>query len=245
MKLTADFEVVRKLYQELSTIVELPCIEVGTRLQFVTRVLVVETTIECYLEPIVTIAHGYTLVEIGGSCGVLGSIGLLLRHVTYKVVVTYTGIGTHIPMCCRIERGIKGQTCVNVPIAIDILGLSDATTGFWIIAHQIRDRVADVAVVGINHNTTFVSHNVVVVIGIERAGELRFQSRITLGDVKRVRIVGDVEQLRHIRLTCIAAIVNPQVTLIAELIVEIECWREVSDITHCVDIDATIILNEI
>ena len=38
---------------------------------------------------------------------------------------------------------------------------------------------------------------------------------------------------------------QPQIALVAELIVEVECWREVGDITHGIDINAAIILNEV
>ena len=101
------------------------------------------------------------------------------------------------------------------------------------------------AVVGINHDTTLVTHNIVVVITIERTGELRLQTRVTHGDVKRIRVVGDIEQLGHLRLTGIATVVQPQVALIAELIVEIECRRKVGYITHGIYIHTTVVLDKV
>ena len=64
------------------------------------------------------------------------------------------------------------------------------------------------AIVGIHDDRTLISHNVVIVISIERVGELRFQARVTLSDVERVGIVSNVEQLCHFRLACIPASVS-------------------------------------
>ena len=48
-----------------------------------------------------------------------------------------------------------------------------------------------------------------IIIGIQRVGELRLQAWITLRDIERIGVVGDIQQLRHLRLAGIAAIVNP------------------------------------
>ena len=101
------------------------------------------------------------------------------------------------------------------------------------------------AVVGIDNDTPLVANNIIVIVEIQRICELRFQSWVTLCDVKRIGVVGDLEQLRHIGLTGISAIVDPEVTLIAELIMEVKCWSQIGDIADGVDIDTTIVLNEV
>ena len=47
------------------------------------------------------------------------------------------------------------------------------------------------AVVQISHNTALMAYDIRIEIGIQRIGELRFQSRITLRDIQRVGVVGD------------------------------------------------------
>ena len=132
-----QLEVERQAHQELSTVVKLPGIEVGCGLQLVAGVLVVELAIERHLDPIVTVAHGDALVQVSGTGGVLGGIGLILCHIAYQIVIAHTGIGTYIPMGSTVERRIKGKAGINVPVAVDILGTGDATTCFGVVTHQV------------------------------------------------------------------------------------------------------------
>ena len=85
--------------------------------------------------------------------------------------------------------------------------------------------------------------DVIIVIKIQRVCELRLQSWITLRDVERIRVVGDVEQLGDVRLTGVATILYTDGLLVTEFIMEVKCWREIGDITDGVDINATIVLD--
>ena len=48
-----------------------------------------------------------------------------------------------------------------------------------------------------HHHSTLVFLYIIIIEESERVGERRFQSWITLGDVQRVAIVGDGEQVGH------------------------------------------------
>ncbi len=86
---------------------------------------------------------------------------------------------------------------------------------------------------------------VVVVVDVERVGELRLQSWVSLCDVKRIGVVGDVEQLGDVGLSGVASIVEPDVLLIAELIVEVDGRRKVHHVADGIDVNASIVLYEI
>ena len=99
------------------------------------------------------------------------------------------------------------------------------------------------AVVGIDHDGAFVARDVVVVVEVQRVGELGFQAWVTLRDIERVGVVGDVEQLGDVRLLCVAAILQAQCALVAEVVVEVKCRRQVGDVADGVDVDPTVVLN--
>lgn len=83
-----------------------------------------------------------------------------------------------------------------------------------VVAHEVRDAVARVAIITIHRYRALILTDVVVVVHVQRVGELRLQTRVSLCDVKRIRVVGDVEQLSNIWLSGIAPIVNPDITLL-------------------------------
>ena len=97
----------------------------------------------------------------------------------------------------------------------------------------------------VGYDGALVAHDVVVVVGVQRVGERGLQSGVTLGDVEWVGVVGDVEQLRHLRLAGLAAVVEPEVALLAELVVEVEGRRQVDDVAYGVDVDTAVVLDEV
>lgn len=83
-----------------------------------------------------------------------------------------------------------------------------------VVAHEVRDAVARVAIITIHRYRALILTDAVVVVHVQRVGELRLQTRVSLCDVKGIRVVGDVEQLSNIWLSGIAPIVNPDITLL-------------------------------
>ena len=101
------------------------------------------------------------------------------------------------------------------------------------------------AIVAIEHEGPLVLDDIVFVVDVQRIGELRLQAGVSLRDVERVGVVGDVEQLRDVGLTGVTAVVQPDVVLVAELQMEVERRGEVRHVAHSVNIASTIVLNEV
>ena len=207
--------------------------------------LIVVAAVERYLKPIITEPSGQTLEEIKRTSSICRGIGLLLSHVAHVVVVADTHIGSHIPMSCRVKSGIKVKTTVGVPITIDVLRTRLTAASRGIVNHKVRDCVTDVAVVGVKNNGALVLLDVIIVIDIQRVGELWFQSWVTRCDVKRVRVIPDGKQLGDFRLARIAPIVEPKVLLVGEFVVEVNGGRDVDHGTHRINVDASVVLNEV
>ena len=143
----------------------------------------------------------------------------------------------------RVDGCVEGDTAIDVPVAIDVLRPRDTSTRLWIIAHEVRDGIAGIAVVGIEYNGALVFLDVVIVVEIERVGKLRLQSRVTLSDVERVRVVGNVEQLRDVGLAGVAAVLYSDGLLVGELIAEVERWRHVRHVADGINVDAAVVLD--
>ena len=214
VQIRADLKALRQAEQHLAAEVELPRIEVGIGLQLVARMLIVAPSVERHLEPAVTIAQVQPLGEIHRTRGVLLGISLMLRHIAHIMVIASSCVRSNIPMGCRVESCVERKTSVGIPVAIDVLGARNATTGLVVVAHEVRDAVARVAIITIHRYRALILTDVVVVVHVQRVGELRLQPRVSLCDVKRIRVVGDVEQLSNIWLSGIAPIVNPDITLL-------------------------------
>ena len=148
-------------------------------------------------------------------------------------------------MGSRIHRRVEGESTIGIPVAIDVLGPRNASTCIGIVANEVRNGIAGGAEVGIHHDGALALGDVVIVIDVEGVGELRFQTGISLRDVERVGVVGDVEQLGDVGLTGVAAIVKPNVALLMELVVEVDGRRQVHDVSDGIDIHAAVVLNEV
>ena len=161
-----------------------------------------------------TIAQVQPLREVHRTRSILLGISLMLRHIAHIMVIASSCVRSNIPMGCRVESCVERKTSVGIPVAIDVLGARNATTGLVVVAHEVRDAIARVAIITIHRYRALILADVVVVVHVQRVGELRLQPRVSLCDVERIRVVGDVEQLSNIWLSGIAPIVNPDITLL-------------------------------
>ena len=146
-------------------------------------------------------------------------------------------------MSGRVDCRIKHQGTVHVPVSVNVLRARCPSAGLVIVGHPVTDTVARVAIIQKRHDGPLLAFYIVVVEKPEVVGERRFQSRITHGDIQRVAIVGDIEQLRHARLRGCAPVIDAKIAHLAEAIAEIERRRDISDPTHRVDMNSLIILH--
>ena len=148
--------------------------------------LIVYSSIEGYLQPVVAVAGRQSLVQVRRASGILLCIGLLLGYIADIVVVADAGIGANIPVGSSINGRVEGESAVDVPVAVDVLWSRDASTRRRIVAHEVGDGIARMAEIEVGHDGAFAAHDVVVVVCVQRIGERRLQSRITLRDIEWV-----------------------------------------------------------
>ena len=123
---------------------------------------------------------------------------LRLRHdvladKAYHVLIVQVGKGVDIEVACSVDSGVEHQTSPTSPVAIDILRTRRPHTCHWVERHLVADGVARGIEAQPRGDGTLVTLLVVIEKQTEVLGERWFQSRVTLTDVHRVAIVGDVE----------------------------------------------------
>ena len=121
VEVSGELEALWQPQHDLPAIAKTPGVEVGRWLQLVARVLVVDVAIDGHLQPVVAEAEVQTLVDVGGTGGVLLCIGLFLSHVAHVVVVAQACVGTDVPVGCRVEGGVEVEAAVSIPVAVDVL----------------------------------------------------------------------------------------------------------------------------
>ena len=203
---------------------ELPGVHVARCLKLVAGMVVVECSVEVDLKPVVAIAHGDSLAHL---C-LLG--GVLLRglpveaQIAHCVGVGEGGEGVDVPYASAVDGCIEHEGASCVPVAVDVFGLCGSSTGLIVVGHHVADAVACHREVDEGHQGSLVLLYIVVVEESEVVGERWLQSRISLLDVERIAVVGDVEQVGHGGLRGGSAIVDAQVAHLAETITEVEGW---------------------
>ena len=207
--------------------------------------LEVHIAIDGDFEPIISETGIQSFVEVDASSCVFLGIGFLLGDIADVVVVAGTGVCTNVPMPRGVNCRVEGESSIGIPVAVDVFRTRDASSCLCVISHKVGDAVACDSAVGVCHKGAFVASYVVVVVDVERVGELRLQSWVSLCDVERVGVIGDVEQLGDVGLSGVASIVEPDVLLIAELIVEVDGRRKVHHVADGIDVNASIVLYEI
>ena len=96
--------------------------------------VVVNRTAKLELQPIVTIACCQTLHDAKSGGNRLLRIGVHVdTNVTHIVSVVKIGEGVDIEECSRVESGVEHESNHTIPVAVDVLGLGDTTTGLAII----------------------------------------------------------------------------------------------------------------
>ena len=160
-------------------------------------------------------------------------------------MVTQVGKGIYVPISSRVYSRIEYKHTTGIPVAVDVLGSCCASTSLLVVRNLIANAVASVRVVGARHNSHLPLLDVVVVLGTQTVGEGRLQSRVTLGDVERVAVVGNVEKVGHRGLRCISAVVYAQTANVRESVAEVERWRYINHIAHRVGIQALVVLHKL
>ena len=158
------------------------------------------------------------------------------------MIVLQRGEGIDIPMSCTIERGVVHQHSVGIPVAVDIFGTRGAGACRIVVSYHIADAIGGIVVRQIDHDALLMILYVIVVEGIEAVGERGFQFWVTFGDVHRVAIVCDIEQLRYAGLAGVAAIGDAELAHLGKFISEENARRYVGHVAHGIGVYSLIIL---
>ena len=100
-------------------------------------------------------------------------------------------------MSSRVERCVEHQSSIEVPVSVDVLWFGSASAGSLVVSNLSCHGVSGGAEPDVRHHGLHGLLEVASESGVEVVGERRFQSRITLGDVERVAVVGDVHKVGH------------------------------------------------
>ena len=84
----------------------------------------------------------------------------------------------------------------------------------------------------------------VIVAGRQPVIERRLQSRITLAHIQGIRIVGDVQQVRHRRLTARTPVFHTQLLLAVPAVTEVHGGGYIEHVAHRVGIVSVVALHE-
>ena len=103
-----------------------------------------------------------------------------LHHLVYEIVDN------------AVDEALAGFCTV-----IDVFWSSHTSTSFLIVSHLIADAIAGGREVTKYRITQVVALREVVVVGTHALGEGWLQAWVTLGDVERVAVITDVEQVGH------------------------------------------------
>ena len=183
---------------------------------------VVHRTVECYLEPILTVAGLQALHNHRVLSGILHRFfQIVVEQVTHAIGMVNHSERVHIPHTGAVDSRVEHEAQAGVPVTVDILRLGNPTTRLFNVLNRIRDGVSGIAIVTEQHDRTHVVLDECVIVQSQAIGERRLQARVTLGDVQRVAVVGDVKQVAHLRLLGCSAVVDTQLCGVVRTITEI------------------------
>ena len=235
----------RRIQIQRTSIAELPGVKVARLLQQVTRVVVAARTVERHLIPVLAHAQLQTFRNAAGVGGVTLRRGIpLQRHIAHIVVVVVVGGRRDVPHSGRVDSLVIGDAGRGVPVAVDILRLCDTPARQRIVGHHIRYRVERGAPRGIGIDEPCMTLYEVVETQVETMGERGLQSWVTLRHIQRVRVVGDVQQVAHRRLTAAAAVFQAQLLLPVPPVAEGHGGRYVQHVAHGIGIMPIVTLHE-
>ena len=222
---------------QVGTVGECPCVEVVVGLQLTAGMQILQRTIQFKLQPVVTVAGCQALTDSGRAGGRLLRRGLIhgtLRigaHIADAVDIAQRGKGVDVEIAGRVDGGIEHKHTECIPVTVDVLRPRNTRTGLLVIGHHIRHRVVGCREIQVSHDAALVVLYVVIIEQTEVLRERRLQSWVTLTDIQRVGIVGDVQQVGHGRLTGRAAVSESQLADLRNLPAEVGRWRPVHHTT--------------
>ena len=168
---------------------------------------VFQRAVQFKLQPVVAEAGCQPLANGGRACRRFLRVRLAVRaHIAHAVGIAQGSKRVHVEIARRVDGGIEHEHTEGIPVAVDVLRAGGTRTGQLVVRHHVRHGILRRREIHMSHDAALVVLYVVVVEQPDILRERRLQSGVTLAHVQRVRVVSDVEQVGHRRLTGRAAI---------------------------------------
>ena len=148
-------------------------------------------------------------------------------------------------MSGRVERGVEHQSSIEVPVAVDVLRSGGLSACGLVVGNLSCHGVACGAEPDVRHYCLHCFLEIASERSVKVVSERRFQSRVTLGDVEWITVVGDVDKVGHARLRRSTAIAYAQIGNLVEPVAEVECRGDVEDVPYGIYVFALIVLSEV
>ena len=217
--------------------------QVAEALQVVLRPGKVGRPVQFQFQPAVAVAAGEAFAQRQRFRDVLLQTACEVRLQKADVSVeTGTREGMDVPYTGRIDARIVHHSRIGIPVSVHIHGFHRTCSARRIIADAVADGVVCGGEIGKGHQRLCMALPEGVVEESETVGEGRFQPGVAHGNVLRVGIVGDIEQLAHRRLCRRPLVIDAQVALLAETVTEVERRAPVHHRPCRVDVYTEIIL---
>ena len=180
--------------------------------------------------------------------------------ITHAMIVASVDGAAHVPAVQRVKAEIKRHGEVGTPVTVDVLRFRYASTGGFVIGHDITDGVfgnlpsairgeTPVSLILGHGESHTVGHEFLLSLHLEVETEVRverwLQTSVTSRDVQRVRIVIDLEQLGDLWLLRLSAELNLEVGLLVETVTHIQCGRDIGDGSDGIHWHSQILLDEV
>ena len=231
---------------DAAAIRELPGVEVATALKHVAGVHIVERTVEGNLKPVFSEAALQAFHDACGAGFVLARcLQAVVVEVAHHVVVVDHGEGVHVPHASRVDGGVEHQSQSGVPVAVDVFGPCNGSTRQFVVSHHAGNAIACIAIIGKGHDAALMVYEIGVVVQAQVVAERGFQSGVTLRNAQRIAVVGDVDQVAHLRLRRGAAVVKPQLGDVVGHVAQVEGRGDVEHVAHGVGVKTSIGLHEL
>ena len=155
----------------------------------------------------------------------LGSFHVVVE--AYRMTITASEVSTHVEIFLFTQCNVRTQSCIRIPVTIDIHWSSGLHTCILIVSGFAAHVVSHNTTIRPCPQTALLFTIVGIEITIEIMGERRFQLCITLADIERIRVVGNIKQVCHTWLLGASIIAKTNIGVLTEIPAKIRTWSPI------------------
>ena len=133
------------------------------------------------------------------------------------MTITASDVSTHVEIFLLTQCNVRTQTSTRIPVTIDIHRSSGLHACILIVSGFTAHIVSHNTTICPRPQTALLFTIVGIEITIEIMGERRLQLCITLADIERIRIIGNIKQVGHTWLLGASIIAETNVGVLTEI----------------------------